>query len=442
MFTLAQISARTAASLVKKLSGSDKAKFIKFGLTSKGQPWIVYRVDDKKCSQFISKKEWDFTKPEIFFASEIRITSDMASSTTPYLSGLYSLVNLRKNSRYEVSYYRRNENTPAITNCGCPAGQFKKSCKHQLLVKYLGDRRYDSMLADYKKESVPVPVSNPTPSGYIHPAQKEADRVWADNLYRSRGNTLRLDNDSIYLAGIIRRAGAAQTKYVIESASYGTFLINTEVVAEISQPASQPAFQPASRPASQAFSPSLEIARQKFDEIWNNPKQDFVFIGGRKGKRVSSLIRDTYNPHGTGYMIFELNDCNFLVKKATESVSSQLQSTKVPPVISSKVSEIRSDISRKRSSAASPLPSSPAVSFSSVFGGSSIGDTKVVWTFVGEDTWSSTLGGHCFSADLEANVRADLALGLEVICRSTKRDYFCSFSSDGKILKQAISRFA
>ena len=423
--TLAQISARCASSLVKKLSGSDSAKFIKFGITSKGQPWIVYQIGDRKCSQFLSKKEWDFSKPEVFFVEEIRIASDViAPSVTPYLSGLYSVVNLRKNSRYDVSYYRRNQDISAITNCGCVAGQFKKSCKHQLLVKCLGDRLYDSILADREKKSAPVSVTNPTPSGYVHPAQKEADRVWADNLYRSRGNTLKLDNDSIYLAGVIRRAGAAQAKYIIESVSYGTFLINTEYVepAEISQPVSQPVVQT-----------QTDIARQKFDEIWNNPKQDFIFVGGRKGKRVSSLIRDTYDPYGTGYMIFDLNDGNFLVKKAVESVSPQL--AKIPSMVASKISEIRSEISRRRPVAAS----SP---FPSVFGDSNDQPTKVTWIFVGEDTWSSTLGGHCFSVDLEANVRADLALGLEVVCRSSKCDYLCSFSNDGKILKQAISRSA
>lgn len=420
--TLAQISARCASSLIKKLSGSDTAKFIKFGVTTKGQPWIVYQVGDRKCSHFVSKKEWDFAKDEVFFVSETRVASDTISpNTTPYLSGLYSVINLRKKSAYDVSYYRRSETTPAITNCGCVAGQFKKSCKHQLLIKHLGDRSYDSLLE--KRSPRPVPVSAPTPADYIHPAQKEADRVWAANEYRITGNSLKLDNNSIYVAGVIRRAGAAQTKYVIESASYGTFLINTEYVeksAEISQSVSQPVVQAS----------SLEIARRKFDEIWDS-NQDFIFVSGRKGKRVSSLICDTYNPYGTGYMIFELNDCNLLVKKATEPVPPP--AGKVPSVVASKVSEIRSEISRRRPVAVATFPD--------IFGGAQT-STEVVWEFAGSDTWRSSLGGSCFSAALESNVRADLSLGLRVVCRTTKAAYLCSLSCDGKILKSVISQSA
>lgn len=469
--TLAQISARTAASLVKKLSGSDKAKFIKFGLTSKGQPWIVYQIDSKKCSQFISKKEWDFTKPEVFFVSEIRVASDTISpNTTPYLSGLYSVINLRKNSRYDVSYYRRSQNVPAITNCGCVAGQFKKSCKHQTLVKYLGDRRYDSMLADREKKSAPIPVSNPVPAGYVHPAEKECDRIWDEAVQMGfiAGNSLKLDNRTIYIAAAVRRAGSKQSKYVIDSYSYGTYLINTEWNEKATQVAKSKAESQTQKLADQretAKAEKIKIARAKFDEIWDNPKQDFVNLDGRQAKRVSSLIVEDFDPFNTGYMIFELNHGNYLVKKASsgspeettaiatsqaekaaiastqsqpEKAAIAVDQFKIPGKIAGKVAEIRS----QRSTASTVPPAVPSPSGSdSVFGSFSQSE-KVYWIYIGEDSWSSTLGGFCKSSELEANVRVDLGLGYKVVCRSAKADYLCSFSVDNKIDKVAIPRSA
>ena len=459
--TLAQISARTAASLVKKLSGSDKAKFIKFGLTSKGQPWIVYQIDSKKCSQFISKKEWDFTKPEVFFVSEIRVASDTISpNTTPYLSGLYSVINLRKNSRYDVSYYRRSQNVPAITNCGCVAGQFKKNCKHQTLVKYLGDRRYDSMLVDREKKSAPIPVSNPVPAGYVHPVEKECDRIWDEAVQMGfiTGNSLKLDNRTIYIAAGVRRAGSKQSKYVIDSYSYGTYLINTEWNEKATQVVKSQVESQAQKLADQretAKAEKIKIARAKFDEIWDNPKQDFVNLDGRQAKRVSSLIVEDFDPYGTGYMIFELSNGNYLVKKVSSSdvekpaaiASTQLQSGKaaiavdqfkIPGKIAAKIAEIRSQCST--ASTVPPAVPSPSGS-DSVFGSFSQSE-KVYWIYIGENSWSSTLGGFCKSSELEANVRVDLSLGYKVVCRSSKADYLCSFSVDNKIDKVAIPRSA
>jgi len=152
-----------------------------------------------------------------------------------------------------------------------------------------------------------------------------------------------------------------------------------------------------------------------------------VEFDGRQAKRVSSLTADL-STLGTGYMIFETSSGNFLVKKRQGLIPV---AAKVPDRIAAAVSQIKRD----RAPAPAPAPA-PVSVFPSVFG-SNDQPTKVIWHFIGKDTWVSTIGGRCLSADLEANVRTDLSLGLQVICRTSKNSYLCSLAADGKILKVA-----
>jgi hypothetical protein len=142
--------------IINDIAKNDSIEVIKFGLTKKGQPWIVYRSEGKIRSQFLKKSDY-------ILCCQLVPTEEHKVWIHWKVFATKNADQMKKNNKnYATNIYISQEDKVSIS-CNCKSHYFapidKKQCRHTDMVAALSSNLVNKILKTQAGEEIkPDPV--------------------------------------------------------------------------------------------------------------------------------------------------------------------------------------------------------------------------------------------------------------------------------------------